>query len=125
MTTESKLPQSIFPDFPRESPVIDNEGNFTNTWNLGLSALFQALQVNFKNEGILFPSLTDTQISSIQGLYTPFIGQQYQIMLQSLPDISGQTCFDSVNRVPKQFIITFSGSPAIVNTAAWKTFTLT
>lgn len=125
MTTPAKQTQSIFPDYPREKPVVDKQGNLAPMWDLSLSSLFQALQINFKNEGIMFPLLTASQISTIQALYTPFVGGNYQTMLQSLPDISGQTVFDSTNRVPKQFIITFSGSPAIVNSAAWKTFTLT
>lgn len=47
-------PQSIFPDLPREVPVINKDGDFSPLWSLGLSSLFQALQTNFKNEGIVF-----------------------------------------------------------------------
>lgn len=123
MTIQTSKPQAIFPDFPRGTPEVDKQGNFSPGWRNGLSVLFQALQKNFKNEGILLPPLTATQIATIQALYTPFIGGSYQTMLQSLPDISGQTVFDSTNRVPKCFIITFAG-PNIA-TAAWKTYTLT
>lgn len=124
MATQTKLPQSIFPDYPREKKAINSDGTLTFSWELGLGALFQALQANFKNEGILFPSLNATQIADIQAIYNPtFIG----IPLPSnIPDISGQTIFDSTNRVPKIFIITYDGStPPNVLTAAWKTFTLT
>jgi hypothetical protein len=123
MTTQEKKPQSIFPDLPRESPVVDREGNFTAYWSLGLGALFQALQENFKNEGIVFPPLDADDIATIQAIYTPLIGSP---LPQGIPDISGQTIFDSTNRVPKQFIITYDGStPPNILTATWKTFTLT
>lgn len=121
MTNETRQPQSIFPDIPRESPVIDKNGDFTALWSLGFGSLFQALQENFKNEGIVFPPLNDTQIAQIQSIYTPLIGGK---LPQGVPDISGQTIFDSTNRVPKQFIITYDVDGNIV-TASWKTFTLT
>lgn len=123
MTTQTKKPQSIFPDLPRGSPAIDKSGDFTSHWSLGLSALFQALQQNFKNEGILFPLLSEDDINTIESIYFPLIGSP---LPQNIPDISGQTVFDSTNRVPKQFIITYDGStPPNIVTAAWKTFTLT
>jgi hypothetical protein len=132
MTTQPINAKSIFPDLPREHPAVDKEGNFTSFWNLGFSSLFQALQQNFKGEGILVPQLTQSQINSIQAIYTPYIGHPLpqnnpavgsQLFIQ---DISGQMVFDSTNRVPKMFIITYDTStPPNVVTAAWKTFTLT
>lgn len=113
-------PNSIFPDMPRQSPVIDKEGNFSPLWNLGLSSLFQALQNNFKNEGILFPGLSASNIADIQAIYTPLIGSPLPM---NIPDISGQTVFDTTNRVSKQFVITYDGStPPKILTAAWKQF---
>lgn len=126
-------PQSIFPDFPHQSPVIDKDGDFTNMWSLSLGALYQALQKNFKNEGILFPSLTAAQITSIQALYTPFIGLPLPSGLASqappysgytLPDISGQTVFDTTNRVSWQFVITYDGAtPPNILSASWQQLT--
>jgi hypothetical protein len=113
-------PQSIFPDLPREIPAMDKNGNFSPLWSLGLSALFQALQKNFKNEGILFPPLNATDIANIQVLYTPYIGLP---LPTGLPDISGQTVFDSTNRVSKQFVITYDGAtPPNIVTAQWRQF---
>lgn len=113
-------PQSIFPDLPRETPVLGENGDFSPLWSLGLSSLFQALQKNFKNEGIIFPNLDATNIASIQALYTPFIGQP---LPNNLPDISGQTVFDSTNRVSKQFVITYDGAiPPNIVTAVWRQF---
>lgn len=113
-------PQSIFPDLPREVPVINKDGDFSPLWSLGLSSLFQALQTNFKNEGIVFPNLSATNIADIQALYTPFIGSP---LPNNLPDISGQTVFDTTNRVSKQFVITYDGAtPPNIVTATWRQF---
>lgn len=117
---ENQIAQSIFPDLPRETPAVNENGDFNFLWSLGFASLFQALQKNFKNEGIMFPSLTATQIANIQAVYTPFIGMP---LPANLPDISGQTVFDSTNRNTKQFVITYDGAtPPNILTAAWKTF---
>jgi len=113
-------PQSIFPDLPRETPVLTKDGDFAPLWSLGLSSLFQALQENFKNEGIVFPNLSAVNIADIQSLYTPFIGMP---LPDTFPDISGQTVFDTTNRVSKQFVITYDGAtPPNIVTAQWRQF---
>lgn len=120
MTTETSILQSIFPDLPRGSPAVDQDGNFSSLWQLGFSSLFQALQKNYKNEGIVFPALSATNIATIQGIYTPLIGSP---LPQNIPDISGQTVFDTTNRVSKQFVITYDGAtPPNIVTATWRTF---
>ena len=116
----SNNPQSIFPDLPREIPVINKEGDFSPLWSLGISSLFQALQQNFKNEGIVFPNLSATNIANIQSLYTSYIGRS---LPNNLPDISGQTVFDTTNRVSKQFVITYDNAlPPNIVTAQWRQF---
>jgi hypothetical protein len=119
--TQPNQMQSIFPDLPREIPVIDAKtGDFMPLWSLGLSSLFQALQENYKNEGILFPRLTAQNIADIQAIYTPLIGN---LLPQNIPDISGQTVFDTTNRVSKQFVITYDGAtPPNIVTAQWRQF---
>ena len=120
MSTQQPILQAIFPDLPRETPVLDKEGDFSPLWSLGLSALFQALQENFKNEGIIFPRLSAANIATIQAIYTPLIGSP---LPQNFPDISGQTVFDTTNRVSKQFVITYDGAtPPNILTATWRTF---
>lgn len=117
---EKNIAQSIFPDLPREVPHVDKDGNLGNLWSLGFASLFQALQRNFSNEGIRFPPLNATQIAQIQAIYTPLIGAPLPI---TVPDISGQTIFDSTNRVSKQFVITFDGAtPPNIVTATWRQF---
>jgi hypothetical protein len=126
MTTQGKQLQPLFPDFPTHTPVLDNNGDFSEIWNLSFTSLFQALQNNFKQEGIVFPALNIDQINAIQALYTPYIGLPLPQTVSpnrtqiSLADISGQTVFDTTNRVPKQFIITFdNSSPPNVLSASW------
>lgn len=120
MATQGKLPQSIFPDLPREIPAITKEGNFVQLWSLALSQLFQALQTNFSNEGIIFPALNATQVATIAAIYTPLIGSP---LPQNIPDISGKTIFNTTIRLPQQFIISYTGSN--ISSARWWTFTLT
>jgi hypothetical protein len=120
---EQRILQSIFPDVPRESPEVDKDGNFTQLWSLFFGALAQALQDNFKNEGIVFPPLNATNVATIQAIYTPLIGGP---LPQNIPDISGQTIFNSTIRLPQQFIISYDAStPPIITSARWWTFTLT
>ncbi len=120
MSSTPNNPQSIFPDLPREVPVINKDGDFSPLWSLGISSLFQALQENYKNEGIIFPRLSASNIADIQSLYTPYIGSPLPM---NLPDISGQTVFDTTNRVSKQFVITYDGAtPPNIVTATWRQF---
>jgi hypothetical protein len=123
MTINNVKLQSIFPDVPRESPAVQKDMNFTPLWELFFGALSQALQENFKNEGIVFPPLSADNIAKIQAIYTPLVGSPLPL---NIPDISGQTVFDATNRVPKQFIISYDGAtPPNITSARWWTFTLT
>lgn len=120
MVAEISKPIAIFPDLPREIPAIDKDGNFTSLWSLGLSSLFQALQQNFKNEGIVFPPLSAANMTTIQNLYTAYIGGTYQALTKALPDISGQTVFDSTTYITNQFVIAKDNSTdPLVTLAEW------
>lgn len=117
-------PQSIFPDCPRQIPVVDTtNGYLTPFWDLALASVFQALQVNFKNEGILIPKLNIDQITTIQNIYVPYIGGPMPYEIQ---DITGQMVFDITNKLCKQFVIVFD-TPATPDTnpniisAQWRT----
>ncbi len=131
MTTQSALPQAIFPDLPRESPAVTKEGDFVQQWSLGLSQLFQALQANFSNEGIKFPPLSASEMASIASLYSAYIDKPLPQndptngTQKYLPDISGATVFDSTNRMPNQFVITYDASnPPKVASAQWMMLSL-
>lgn len=122
MLSQQPILKALFPDLPRDNTISDKSGEMMQAWQLFMQQNQAALQNNFKSEGILFPPLTEDQINTIESLYAPYLTMPYQTMLQNLPDISGQAVFDTTNRVSKQFIITFSGMPSIVNTAQWRTF---
>jgi hypothetical protein len=116
-------PQAIFPDLPREAPTVDKDGQFSPLWALGLASLFQALQKNFKNTGILFPSLTSTQAAITTTQYTPYIGAP---LPPGVEDISGQTIYNSTIEAPQIFIISYDGAtPPNVTAVKWWTFTIT
>lgn len=113
---------TIFPDLPREVPIVGEDGDFSPLWGLGFATLFQALQDNFKSEGIVFPQLSFDDISAIQDLYVQYINNPLPIGVQ---DISGQTVFDSTYRVPRQFIITYDAAdPPNVLSASWVQITV-
>lgn len=118
--TQPKQYQSLFPDVPRESPAITQDMHFTALWELFFGALAQALQENFKNEGILFPALTSSNKNTIQSLYTPFIGLTYNSLVAKLPDISGQTIYCEDLYQSFQFVIaTDTANPPNVTLAQW------
>lgn len=117
---EVKQQQAIFPDIPRESPVLDKHGDFNQLWSLGFGSLFQALQDNFRNEGIVFPPLTSTQMATIQAAYAPFVGGTYEDLTVALRDLSGQTVFCSTTYISNQFVIAVDGAtPPNVTLAEW------
>ena len=131
MTTQTAKPKAIFPDIPRDPHATQENGDFTQPWMLAFSSLFQALQKNFSNEGITFPQLKASEMATIAAFYAPYINKPLpqndptngtQI---NLPDISGATVFDSTNRIPNQFIITYDGStPPKVSSAQWVMFSM-
>jgi hypothetical protein len=120
---EAVIKNSLFPDMPRENPATDKEGNLMPLWELGLSALFQALQANFKDEGIVFPPLTAAQMTTIQNLYLQYILGTYRDLTLRLPDITGQTVFDKSTYFSNQFVIAVNAdSPPEVILAEWVPF---
>ncbi len=123
---EQQILNSIFPDLPRESPAVDENGNFNSLWSLGLSSLFQALQTNYKNEGILIPRLTDAQAADIAALYVQYYTPSPIPLPPGAQDISGQMIYNTTLEVPQIFIINFDGAtPPNVTAARWWTFTIT
>lgn len=126
MTTETRQSKSIFPDLPRQIPAVDKDGTFTSLWALGFSSLFQALQRNYKNEGILIPPLTTTQANDIASLYTQYYTPTPMPLPPGVQDISGQMIYNTTIAAPQIFIISYdSSTPPNVTGARWWTFTIT
>lgn len=97
MTTETQKPIALFPDLPRQSPIVGPDGKLSEVWQLALDQLVIALQTNLKPEGFVTPQQTATNISLLTGT-------------QSVANI----IYDSTNHA-------FKGN---IN-GTWKTFTLT
>jgi len=132
MTAQVAKQSAIFPDLPRDDQIVEEDGNGTSAWKLYFEQTTVALQANYSPEGLLLPPLSAADIATIQAIYTPYIGKPLPQndttngTQKFIPDISGAMVFDSTNRVPKVFIITYDGStPPNILTAAWKTYTLT
>jgi hypothetical protein len=126
MVAQTNNPTGIFPDLPRATPAVDENGDFSYLWGLGFASLFQALQKNYKNEGILIPPLTTAQATSIANLYTQYYNPTPIPLPPGVPDISGQMIYNKTIRAPQIFIISFDGStPPNVTGARWWTFTIT
>lgn len=61
----AKNPTTVFPDLPRESPLVDAHGMITDDWKFIFDQLFAALHVNFKPEGFVMPQQSSTNISKL------------------------------------------------------------
>jgi hypothetical protein len=116
--------QALFPDLPREQQFLDDNGNITELWSLGLSQLFQTLQSVFRQEGLIIPRLLSTDFDAIVAAYTPYIGGVFPL---EVFDPSGMIAYDVNNYVTKQFVITYTvpsnpNEALIIDTVSWKTF---
>lgn len=67
MTTQSKLPQALWPDLPRDHPMINKDGMMSDIWKLYFDQLTQAMQTIFKPEGFVIPQLSTTNINLLTG----------------------------------------------------------
>lgn len=63
MTTTQQ--QAIFPDLPRDIPIVRDDGYITPEWFLYFDQLTIALQTNFKPEGIVIPPKTTSEITDL------------------------------------------------------------
>lgn len=97
MTTQVQKAIPIFPDVPRNIPMMDKDGRINPIWAFFFDQLSFALQTFYKTEGIVIPQETATNIAQLTGT-------------QSI----GNIIYDSTNNE-------FKGNIA----GTWKTFTLT
>ena len=67
MTASDQRPIAIFPDMPRETPMVKEGGFMSDEWQLYFDQLTVALQTYFKPEGIVVPPLTSSQIALLTG----------------------------------------------------------
>ena len=97
MTIQTKLPTALWPDLPRDHPMIDKDGMMSDVWKLFFDQLILALQTNLKPEGFVIPQQTTSNINLLTAT-------------QSIANI----IYDSTVPV-------FKGNVA----GTWKTFTFT
>lgn len=103
---------------PLYDPLTMRGDNLSNTWQMYIGILIDTLTEYLSHIGIRTPQLTAAELADVESPYTAIIGSP----LGDLEDISGLQAFDTTNRLPKVFIITFAGSN--VATATWRTIQL-
>lgn len=97
MPRSDQKPIALFPDMPRDTPLVDSNGYMTDEWQLYFDNLTVNLQTNFKPEGFVIPPLIATNIALLTGAAS-----------------NNNVVYDSTNNA-------FKGNIA----GTWKTFTLT
>ncbi len=90
--------QSIIPDLPRGTNVVDKDGRLTAEWALFLDKLISALQNTINQEGLAIPPQTAANIALLTGAAS-----------------LGSILYDSTDN-------SFRGN---LGAGVWKTFTLT
>lgn len=65
MTTQIQKQLSIFPDLPREDPILDQDGRMNMVWQLFFDQLTLALQTNLKPEGFVIPPQPTSNINML------------------------------------------------------------
>lgn len=108
MTTQTPKQQAVFPDLPRQHPIVGKDGMMTDYWSLFFDNLVTTLQNNFNPEGILVPNQTAANIADLTATQpNPPTGANTRLS-------TANVLYDSTNHE-------FKGN---IN-GTWKTFTLT
>lgn len=95
--TQTRQQQAIFPSVPIDQPLVDKDGNMSLLWQLFFTNLIQSLQTNFKPEGIVVPSQSDTNISALTAT---------QSIANILYDVTNNDFKGNVNGTWKTFTLT-------------------
>lgn len=67
MATQVKKPLTIFPDFPSNVKLVDENGYMSKDFQLFFDQLILALQTNFKPEGFVIPQEIASDIVLLTG----------------------------------------------------------
>ncbi len=59
---------AIFPDMPRDTTIVDQNGDLTSHWRLFFEQTVQALQTNLKPEGTVIPQHTTANIALLTNI---------------------------------------------------------
>lgn len=106
---QTKTPNTIFPDVPRETPMIGKDGKATEPWLKYFDQLTVLLQQYFRNEGFAMPKLSATNIGNIGNTNASV----------------GNIIYDSTNNLFKGILLVTPGTPLTPPVTVTKTFTLT
>jgi hypothetical protein len=63
MMTQSTKPNAIFPDMPRNTPLMKKDGMMEDAWKMYFDQMTLALQTFFKPEGFVIPQNTTSNIA--------------------------------------------------------------
>lgn len=133
---QTKKAKPIFPDIPRDTKAVDDQGNFVNQWVLAFNNLFQTLQQFFSNEGFGLPVMSLADQAAFAATYQKYIGDP---LPPGVSDPTGKRIMDApyydgtnvpplpyngTPRVPKVFVIEYTDKK-VVSAASWKSYTVT
>jgi hypothetical protein len=96
-----KKQNALFPDIPRDSKLVDENGEITPLWKKYFEDNTQALQSNYSPEGLAAPQQSASNIALLTGTQS-----------------TGRILYDSTNNL-------FKGNVIVGGVNVWKTFTLT
>lgn len=64
MADQTLKQQAIFPDLPRNQPLLNKDGTMNDYWMLFFSNMVMALQRNLSPEGFVMPQQTTADINT-------------------------------------------------------------
>lgn len=100
-TVTTNKPLAIFPDIPRNVPLVDENRMMTDPWLLFFDQLAAALHTNLKPEGFVIPQQTTANISQLNGS---------QSIANIIYDSNLNAFFGNINGVWTEFQMGSSGS---------------
>jgi hypothetical protein len=103
-------PKAIFPDLPRNQPMVGKDGKMDNLWILFFENLVMALQTNLKPEGFVIPIQTAANIALLTAIVS-----QHNIVYDSTNNLFDGNIFNIAANaqfwIPFAMMSTFAGNP--------------
>lgn len=65
MLSQTPQQQALFPDLPRNEPVVNPDGTMNDNWKLWFDSLVYALQQNLKPEGFVIPQKEQSDVDQL------------------------------------------------------------
>jgi hypothetical protein len=109
MIGQSPKPKAIFPDMPRDTPFVGENGMIAPQWKNFFDQWSLAMQTFFKNEGLVIPQLSASDIASLGNTNASV----------------GNILYDNTNNLFKGILLVTPGTLTTPPVTITKTFTLT